>query len=603
VGNQHHVPAYQRQDSSNSLISETAVQDRDEPAKYSLGLMQNYVQKDGNFSPISLKDAAINIICLNLLNTIVSPKGVPQELVDKMVESLLDHRMFCKEMLSAFQGCEFSKISLSKCQNVDDEWLVHLSVLDCTSFSYMDLSNCWALTRAGLLHIRGMTSLKTMKLRNCFDLEGTALQFLASCCQLREIDLSNWKSIDLIGIDLISKLCCLEKVCLRGCSVDDSAMVKLSSLVCLTQMDLSMCQAITAEGFGVLRNLPHLRKLNVGWCKGVCDFTMKVLSRIPTIEDLCVSHCGITDQGVICLKELGALRILNLQGCSQLTQNAISHTLEKLPHLQELNLSCIPAVQRIPKSLAGHLISLLVGNTGFRDESIVELSGFSCLEILDLDSCRVGGTSAMQMIGTLTNLTSLNLADTDFSDTGIQYLNNLKGLEKLSLYCCNISNLKLGGIRHLSNLKSLNLDVHGITDRGLICLLSLPHLKRLDLFSACLSDDGMLSLLQLSDLEELEVCGGRLTSLGVEYISKLSTLTRLNVSQNSRICDEGAFHLSRLTKLKNLNISYTAVTSAGVRELVPLFYLETLALYGCDIDKVLIENMKANLPCLKCIRI
>lgn len=65
-----------------------------------------------------------------------------------------------------------------------------------------------------------------------------------------------------------------------------------------------------------------------------------------------------------------------------------------------------------------------------------------------------------------TNLTSLDLADTDLTDIGMASLPKFKYLVRLSLFYCNITN---NGLRHLSqitDLEVLNLDSREIGDEG-----------------------------------------------------------------------------------------------------------------------------------------
>jgi hypothetical protein len=93
--------------------------------------------------------------------------------------------------------------------------------------------------------------------------------------------------------------------------------------------------------------------------------------------------------------------------------------------------------------------------------------------------------------------------------------------------------------------------------------------------------------------------------LGCHHLSKLENLTSLNLSQNERITNLGAFSLSALTKLKALNLSNTRVTCEALHCFKGLLHLQSLAMYGCKgiRQSTQMQELQRDLPNLKCMRL
>mmetsp|Transcript_12215 Transcript_12215/g.21489 ORF Transcript_12215/g.21489 Transcript_12215/m.21489 type:complete len:265 (-) Transcript_12215:119-913(-) len=216
--------------------------------------------RGGRYRPLSLKDNCTRAICLVVIRQEKLPPGVPPELIESMINSLVENRVMNKDIFETLAGSEISKISLSKCREVDDEWLQALNKMNCEHLAHMNLTNCWALSESGFQALSNLINLQTVSLKNCFNLRNDALMCLANSSQIRCVDLTNCKQLDFDGLKFMLHLKQLNSLCLKGCSsVDDRAMEEIAKLNSLTRLNLSMCNAISEQGFDRVRLLPCLR--------------------------------------------------------------------------------------------------------------------------------------------------------------------------------------------------------------------------------------------------------------------------------------------------------------------------------------------------------
>ena len=84
-------------------------------------------------TPKSLTDLCIDTICRSLPNLEGGlPPNLPQDIVDRIVQSLTSHAALNSTTLRALSQCELSSLNLANCRGVSDDWLIPLS---CRSMS------------------------------------------------------------------------------------------------------------------------------------------------------------------------------------------------------------------------------------------------------------------------------------------------------------------------------------------------------------------------------------------------------------------------------------------------------------------------------------
>jgi hypothetical protein len=140
------------------------------------------------------------------------------------------------------------------------------------------------------------------------------------------------------------------------------------------------------------------------------------------------------------------------------------------------------------------------------NSQLFKFTSLPALEELNLDSCSVGDVAIAHLAdkNVCPNLVSLDLADNNLTDVGMEKIAKLRKLIRLSLFYCNITNVGLRHLSQLQDLEVLNLDSREITDEGLLPLKNLKKLKSLDIFSGRITDAGCR---HISGMELLGKCG------------------------------------------------------------------------------------------------
>ena len=155
-------------------------------------------------------------------------------------------------------------------------------------------------------------------------------------------------------------------------------------------------------------------------------------------------------------------------------------------------------------------------------------------------------------------------------------------------------------------LREISLASTGVTDELLRNLEGLKHLRKLELRSTEIGDlgrpapgeadqpggarpgrdrrspmTGLAPLAGLTGLRELGLSHTQITGAGLKYLRGLA-LERLHLS-GSPVNDQGLAHLSEIASLRDLALAYTDVTDAGLAHLESLGALQRLDLAGTDV--------------------
>eukprot|EP00526_Cylindrotheca_closterium_P006869 CAMPEP_0113605442 /NCGR_PEP_ID=MMETSP0017_2-20120614/2331_1 /TAXON_ID=2856 /ORGANISM="Cylindrotheca closterium" /LENGTH=743 /DNA_ID=CAMNT_0000513935 /DNA_START=1382 /DNA_END=3613 /DNA_ORIENTATION=+ /assembly_acc=CAM_ASM_000147 len=665
------------------------------------------VEANGTHSPKSLAQLATDTLCRSLAYLDGElPPGLPQDVVDDIVESLTEHNALNETTIKVLRNCEISSLNLAGCRGVSDSWLksfntyttdtgssdddsgIDLSDVDdmdiddessdvfyntasdfeerqsfldatpsSTSSSFksaysrpltpaeedtiecddmvvshnefafgdavlasafsnltlLDLRGSHGLTDVGLRYLNDLRSLEVARFDNCHSIVGDGLCVLYSSLRLHTLSLANCRRLTDEGIMNISHLKSLEALSLDGCRcLTDRSVAAISGLLLLKKLDLSQCDLITDDGLRYLAGLEEIEELSLGWCRNITnvgiDIVTSQVGRQFSLRMLCLARCNIDNSGIDCLKRLEQLEELNLSGCTEISSSALGRAVGALSMLAVLDVSYCPGIMRAPwQGRINNVKSLCLSYAGVRDNQMLRFNDLPCLEELNLDSCLVSDWTIAHLAenNVTPNLVSLDLADTDLSDSGMRHLAKFTKLKRLSLFYCNVSNTGLRHLGQLTALESLNLDSRDIGDEGLYHLRHLKNLKALDIFSGRITDSGCSMISKIKSLESLELCGGLISDLGCAMLASLENLTSLNLSQNDSITDRGAAALSALSNLRALNLSNTRVTSSAFGHFESLTNLQSLALYGCDglEDYGSIDRLQSQLPTLKCMRL
>jgi Leucine-rich repeat (LRR) protein len=134
-----------------------------------------------------------------------------------------------------------------------------------------------------------------------------------------------------------------------------------------------------------------------------------------------------------------------------------------------------------------------------------------------------------------------------------------------------VTDVDLERIGELKDLQKLDLSHTQITDVGLEHLKDLRNVTDVNLYYAeYITDSGLSNFVDWNRLERLDLHGTKITSKALEHIGRLTSLKLLDISFTA-IDDDGFENLATLTKLEKLSIGGDRLTGTclGSLKLLP----------------------------------
>lgn len=157
--------------------------------------------------------------------------------------------------------------------------------------------------------------------------------------------------------------------------------------------------------------------------------------------------------------------------------------LEKLPHLEELDLCCEVSDAGLKQVAQFKHLRVLWLGSNVTDAGLKELSGLDQLCHLSIvANDKITGMGLRHLAG-LKNLTSLSLPGLSLSDAGVKQLAALKQLHRLDVHGCSINDSGVKELARLKDLRRLDLSETKVTDTGLKHLAALHNLSTLRLYN------------------------------------------------------------------------------------------------------------------------
>jgi Leucine-rich repeat (LRR) protein len=270
----------------------------------------------------------------------------------------------------------------------------------------------------------------------------------------------------------------------------------------------------------------------------------------------------------------------------------------------------------VVRDKAGQIVEISLARTWANDADVERLTEVKTLKRLDLSLTYVSDRG-LERVRRLEQLEDLNLYAAEFiTDAALAFLRGHRQLKTLNLRGTDVTDTSLAYIAALPNLKALDISFTQITDVGLEHLAALALLEDLNLGGNKISGVGLHVLKLLPKLKKLSFYGIQrrnagwcwapvVTDLELDTISLLAGLEDLNVglgvglgvprpndlgpadgeaecriAGGTRITDLGLTRLAKLTKLQQLDVSGSAVTSDGLKALAPLQQLRRLNLWN-----------------------
>lgn len=136
-----------------------------------------------------------------------------------------------------------------------------------------------------------------------------------------------------------------------------------------------------------------------------------------------------------------------------------------------------------------------------------------------------------------------------------------------------------------------------VTDKGLSALEGQSALEWLDVSFTDVSDAGVAALAECRRLKHLNLEKTRITNRALAVAARLP-LEELDLSQTA-VTDDGLKQLAGLTRLTTLWLTGTSIGDAGLRHLTPLKTLESLALNQTRVTAAGVRALQQALPRLK----
>jgi Leucine Rich repeat len=417
-------------------------------------IQDNYVNVSGNLrSPKSLTELCVEALCRSLpyLDGEL-PSGLPQDVVDDVIHSLVQHSALTATTLRVLRNCELGTLTLAKSRGVTDAWLAPFlhrhdvtdaiqamppspaeTIMNNDDSSIMD-------TEMDLDDEEGIgENIEDPDSKPASDIfYGTfkAHTLDPDCESASFASVNEDNDSQSFSMDVSIKK---EPVAVKRSSTSSLASSVTSNL---TLLDIRGSQGLTDRGLLQLTHLRNLQVAKLDQCHSLTGRGLLALCQSHKLHSLSLANCRrLTDEAVINISHLTSLQALSLGGCRCLTDRSLA-AISELYNLQKLDLSQCDLIT---------------------DQGLDELKHLAMLQELSLGWCREITDEGVRRFtdhpGRDHSLRVLRLARCTISDYGVAHLARLQALEELDLNgCAGIKSSALG--QTLEKLKRLTvLDV------------------------------------------------------------------------------------------------------------------------------------------------
>jgi hypothetical protein len=375
----------------------------------------NYVaQTNGKRSPKSLAELATDALCraLPLLDGEL-PVGLPQDVVDDVVQSLIRHSALNATTLKVLRQCPLAELSLAGCRGVSDEWLAPFRsssppALDSSDDS-MELNEDNEDIEA-----EEETFFSSSETKNSSDHSSCSTETFCSAVAtssssppLTPMTIQDCSTIHLTLLDL------------RGSQrVTDDGLLQLTHLYSLRVARLDNCHSILGPGLAAFTEAHQLHTVSLDNCRRLTDEGIWQLSHLVALENLSLSGCRcLTDSSLEAMSDLYNVRKLDLSQCDLISNQGLGY-LEKMERLEELSLGWCRSVSdgglSILANQAGkskHLRTLRLARCNLTDDGLNHLGKLMALEEVDLNGChRLSSMATGQVLARLPLLAVLDVS-------------------------------------------------------------------------------------------------------------------------------------------------------------------------------------------------
>ncbi len=523
--------------------------------------------------------------------------------------------------LAHFKDCEKLRDLYLNATGVTDAGLAHFK--DCKNLTALNLGYT-RVTDAGLANFKDCKNLTSLSLFG-MPVTDAGLAHFKGCKNLTRLDLSNTRVSDA-GLANFKDCKNLTDLNLDGTRVTDAGLAHFKDCKNLTGLYLHRTR-VTDAGLKELAGLKSLQSLKLDGAP-MTDAGLKELAGFKNLQTLWLNNTQVTDAGLKELAGLKSLQVLHLKS-TKVTEAGVKQLAAALPGCRiEWDRGVIAAdpdraaaeyiaaaggsfqttlgdrwMQQAPAgkfrltgvnvyfkgdavgdelaALLGsctELESLNLGWTGVTGAGLLHLK--DCTKLTDLNLEKVAADEGLTAFHDCKELVTLNLsgAGGNVTDTGLAHFANCSKLKVLSLNHTGITEKGLAALGPLPELEKLEVDWTLISDAGLAQLRSYPQLKALHLGPG-LKDEGLAHLAGLRDLIELHLNArrGEFTAKGVANFRNCKDLQRLKLTWNAG-SDDVVAEVKTWPALTHLDLDNPSVTDEGLRQLRESKTLESLGI-------------------------
>jgi len=197
------------------------------------------------------------------------------------------------------------------------------------------------------------------------------------------------------------------------------------------------------------------------------DADLRVVGRFEDLEHLKINESKLTDEGLVFIKSLKKLNVLDLRNNIKLRGIGIGNLKEC--HLYSLFLSGCPVDDEAMKHIIEleSLRSLSLAGTKISDKSLALVAKMKKLETLSLDQTKLTN-AGIAHLKVMPKLTTLYLDKTAISDDFLA--NGPRNLTWLSISGTEVTDKSIKQILELEHLEVLNVRSTKITAKGVLIL-------------------------------------------------------------------------------------------------------------------------------------
>jgi serine/threonine protein kinase len=291
-------------------------------------------------------------------------------------------------------------------------------------------------------------------------------------------------------------------------------------------------------------------------------------------------------------------RLLQWTPHNELTDVRLGQLLQTDLHRYELDLTDAEQLTDSAMwklTILQNLQKVVLVRTKIGDEGLKALVTLPRLHRLDLTQTNITNEGVKTLLA-VKQLHVLSVAQTRVKNEGLALIGKMRYLNNLSIGYLPWVNEK--GIEELRNLHLRWLFMPGLSlGDSLRSISKMRSLGLLDLHGSFLNDEKLSQLKDMVWLQSLDISGTAVTSAGMHHLSNIANLRCLKAG-NLSIDDSAIDPLVNLPRLFELDLNTTSITDKGVVKLAAIKSLQHLNLAATRIGDQAVAAL-ATLPNLK----